>query len=65
MARCDLQLTISPKWWFRPALSLAGFTLWAGLIRDADSAEHWGGKISAQERVARWLADFAFRVETR
>lgn len=65
MAQVTLQLTLHAKWWFRPAVALAIIALWLGLISDADSAEHWGGRITAEERVAKWLADFAFWVEAR
>ena len=47
------------------AVAAAALALHLGLIRDAASSEHWGGRITAEERVAKWLADFAFSVEAR
>lgn len=60
-----VQLIMHTKWWFRPALVLAFIALQLGLIRDAESAEHYDGRITAEERVSKWLADFAFWVEVR
>jgi hypothetical protein len=60
-----VNLILHKKWWFAPAFYAAMFALWLGLISDADSPEHWGGRITADERVGKWLADFAFWVECR
>lgn len=60
-----VELTLKPKWWMRPALWAAMALIFLGLVRGADSAEHWNGRITAEERVAKWLANFAFRVEAR
>lgn len=60
-----VDLILLPKWWSRPALWLGMIALHLGLISDAESAEHWGGRITAEERLARWLVDFAFVVEAR
>ena len=56
-----LTLSVSPRWWFRPALWGAMILLWLGWISDAESADHWGGRITAEERASKWLANYAFR----
>jgi hypothetical protein len=58
-------LHVQPKWWMRPAVVASAIALKLGLIRDAESAAHFGGIITAEERVAKWLTDFAFRIEVR
>lgn len=63
MAQVNVELTLRPKWWMLPALWLAVIALRLGLIRDAESAEYWDGRITAEERVAKWLASYAFHVE--
>jgi hypothetical protein len=65
MAQLQVTLVVRPKWWMRPALWLAYFALAFRLIRDAKSTEHYGGLITADERVAKWLTDYAFRFEVR
>jgi hypothetical protein len=65
MAQVTVELSLRPKWWMRPALASAALFLRLGLIRDAASPEHFGGVITAEERVAKWLADYAFMVECR
>jgi hypothetical protein len=49
----------------RPALWASFLALKLGLVRDAPSAEHFSGLITAEERVAKWLTDYAFRFEVR
>lgn len=63
IAPLHVELTFKPKWWMRPALWAACIALRLGLVRDAASSEHWGCSITAEERVAKWLADHAFRWE--
>lgn len=65
MAQVDLKLVVRPRWWFRPALWAGFAALKLGLIRDADSVEHYDGRITGEERVSKWLADFAMRFEVR
>jgi hypothetical protein len=65
MAQVQLSLIIQPKWWMWPALVVGLLALKLGLVRDAPSAEHYDGIITAEERVSRWLANFAFRFEVR
>lgn len=60
-----VQLTLRTKWWFRPAVAIAFIALWLGLISDADSAGHRGGRITADERVAKWLVDHAMTFGVR
>jgi hypothetical protein len=65
MAELQVTLSVRPKWWMRPALWVSFWALQLGLIRDKPSAAHFDGIITAEERVAQWLADFAFRFEVR
>jgi hypothetical protein len=65
MAQVQVTLTVRPKWWMRPALWASFWALQIGLIRDKPSAEHFGGVMTADERVSKWLADYAFRFEVR
>lgn len=65
MAELQVTLVVHPKWWMRPAVELAIVAVALGLIRDKPSSEHWGGIITAEERVAKWLTDFAFKIEVR
>lgn len=58
-----VELTVHTKWWFKLAVMVVWALLWLGLIRDADSAEHFGGRIPADERAAKWLVDHAMRLE--
>lgn len=60
-----IELSVRPKWWMRPAVAVGFLLLKFGLVRDAASPEHFGGRITADERVAKWLANYAFRVEAR
>jgi hypothetical protein len=65
MAAVTVTLSVRAKWWMRPALWLAYFALAFRLIRDAKSTEQFGGLITADERVAKWLTDYAFIIEAR
>jgi hypothetical protein len=63
MADLYISLAVRPKWWFRPALWAACIAVWLGFVRDADSAEHYSGRITAEERASKWLANYALRFE--
>lgn len=65
MAQLQVTLAVRPKWWMRPVLWASVWALHFGLIRDKPSTEHFGGIITADERVSRWLANYAFRFEVR
>lgn len=65
MAQLTVTLIVRPKWWMRPAVTLSVIALRLGLVKDAPSRDHWGEIITAEERVAKWLTDFAFRFEVR
>jgi hypothetical protein len=58
-------LVVRPKWWFRPALWAAFVAVKLGVVRDAESSAHYDGRITAEERASKWLADFAMRFEAR
>jgi hypothetical protein len=64
IVQLTVTLHLEPKWWMRPALWISCWALKLGLIRDKPSAEHFGGVITAEERVSKWLANYAFRFET-
>jgi hypothetical protein len=65
MAQVEVTLSVKAKWWMWPALRVSSILLRLGLIRGAASAEHYGGRITAEQRVAKWLADHAFRFGVR
>jgi hypothetical protein len=65
MAQVQAQIIVRKRWFFWPALIAAAILGKLGLIRGKASAEHFGGIITGQERVGRWIADHAMRIEVR
>ena len=60
-----LYLSMKPKWWMRPAILAAWIALRLGLIRAKPDPQYHSGMISPEDRAAKWLADFAFKLEVR
>lgn len=65
MAEVQAQVIIRKRWFFWPAIITVAVLGKMGLIRDKDSPEHFGGRITGQERAGKWLADHAMRIEVR
>lgn len=63
MAQVQLRIAVRKRWFFWPAFFVALLLVRTGLLRDAESAAHWDGKITADKRAAEWLTSHAIVIE--
>jgi hypothetical protein len=61
----QVTLCLRKRWFFWPAAIILATMGRLGLIRGRASADHRDGIETGQERVGRWLADHAIRIEVR
>jgi hypothetical protein len=65
MEQVNATVVLRRRWFFWPALLTLSLLGRLGLIRDKADPPRWNGKITGQERAAKWLAERAMRIEVR
>lgn len=65
MAQVHATLSLRPKWWMRPAIFAAAVALHLRLVKPKPDPRYLSGHIEPVDRVAEWLARYAFRMEIR
>lgn len=59
----NLRVKVTKRWFFWPAVLVVFVIGRLGLIRARPSRDYVGGVEPAESRAAKWIADWAMRIE--